>query len=101
MVHLFCWQATRDFLEVVNKLRRRRHAGPVSWSAAVKFLAARKFDVGRAVTLYEAHEATRQREGLTQFNPLQDPLSTEISTGKFTVLVSQQNIHSHSIIYDF
>ncbi|XP_065335287.1 tyrosine-protein phosphatase non-receptor type 9 [Cloeon dipterum] len=79
-------QATRDFLEVVNKLRRRRHAGPVSWAAAVKFLTARKFDVGRAVTLYEAHEATRHREGLSQFNPLQEPLSTELRTGKFTVL---------------
>lgn len=83
-----CSQATRDFLEVVNRLRRRRHAGPVSWSTAVKFLAARKFDVGRAVSLYEAHENTRQREGLTRFNPLQDPLLRELRTGKFTVLVS-------------
>ncbi|KAF4531569.1 hypothetical protein B566_EDAN013573 [Ephemera danica] len=79
-------KATRDFLEVVNRLRRRRHAGPVSWSTAVKFLAARKFDVGRAVSLYEAHEKTRHEEGLSRFNPLQDPLRRELLTGKFTVL---------------
>lgn len=72
----------------MNRLRRRRRAGPVSWATAVKFLAARKFDVGRAVTLYEQHETTRHREGLVRFDPRQDPLKSELDTGKFTILVS-------------
>ena len=46
--------------------------------------------MGRAVSLYEQHELTRQREGLTQLNPSQDPLRTELTTGKFTILVSTE-----------
>ena len=49
---------------------------------------ARKFDVSRALTLYEQHEATRINEGLINFDPGCDPLRTELETGKFTVLVS-------------
>ncbi|XP_068082593.1 tyrosine-protein phosphatase non-receptor type 9-like [Anabrus simplex] len=79
-------QATKNFIDVVNRLRRRRSAGPVSWATAVKFLAARKFDVGRAVALYEQHEATRQREGLVRFDPSREPLKSELDTGKFTIL---------------
>ncbi|RZF38623.1 hypothetical protein LSTR_LSTR010722 [Laodelphax striatellus] len=89
-------QATKSFIEVVNKLRRRRGGGGgggdggagggVSWSTAVKFLAARKFDVGRALALYEQHEATRQREGLLQLDPYKEPLASELATGKFTIL---------------
>ena len=53
----------------------------------VKFLMARKFDVGRGLTLYEQHEATRIREGLVRFEPAAEPLRAELETGKFTVLV--------------
>jgi len=60
----------------------------VSWSTALRFLYARKFDVNRAVTLFEQHEATRQREGLNKFDPTKEPLLSELSTGKFTILVS-------------
>lgn len=49
---------------------------------------ARKFDVGRGLTLYEHHEATRIREGLVRFEPAAEPLRSELETGKFTVLVS-------------
>lgn len=49
---------------------------------------ARKFDVGRGLTLYEQHESTRIREGLVHFEPAIEPLRTELETGKFTVLVS-------------
>lgn len=42
----------------------------------------------RAVNLYEQHEATRHREGLVNLNPTCEPLQTELSTGKFTILVS-------------
>ena len=67
----------------------QRGAGPLSWATAVKFLMARKFDVGRGLMLYEQHEATRIREGLVKFEPTADPLRTELETGKFTVLVSR------------
>lgn len=68
-------------------MRKEQCIGPVSWSTAVKFLCARKFDVARAVALYEQHEATRYREGLTSFDPSVDPLKTELETEKFTILV--------------
>lgn len=50
---------------------------------------ARKFDVGRGLTLYEQHESTRIREGLVRFEPATEPLRAELETGKFTVLVSK------------
>lgn len=85
----YCFfQATKEFLESVNRAYRR--TGPVSWSTAVKFLTARKFDVTRALSLYDQHEATRRREGLAVLHPTQEPLFSELRTGKFTVLV----IHS-------
>ena len=71
---------------MVNSKNRRKF-GPVSWTTAVKFLFARKFDVNRAVVLFDQHEQTRQREGLTNFDPKQEPLRTELQTGKFTILV--------------
>lgn len=52
------FQSSKRFIEIVNELRRQRHAGPISWNAAVKFLMARKFDVRRAVALYDAHEVS-------------------------------------------
>lgn len=74
----------------------------MSWSTAVKFLAARKFEVQRALALYEQHEATRRREGLAVLHPTQEPLLSELRTGKFTVLVSETSkpiikcVHSSS-----
>lgn len=85
-------QATKEFIEAVNKCRAGRRAGPVSWSAAVKFLAARKFEVARALTLYEQHEVIRKREGLVLLQPSQEPLLSELRTGKFTVLVCKYKI---------
>ncbi|XP_074110376.1 protein tyrosine phosphatase Meg2 [Cotesia typhae] len=82
-------QATKEFIEAVNKCRAGRRASPVSWSTAVKFLTARKFEVPRALALYEQHEATRRREGLATLHPTQEPLLSELRTGKFTVLPSR------------
>jgi hypothetical protein len=60
----------------------------VSWTTAVKFLVARKFDVARAVSLFEQNEAIRRAEGLMNFDPTKEPLKSELKTGKFTILVS-------------
>ncbi|XP_071449515.1 tyrosine-protein phosphatase non-receptor type 9-like [Hetaerina americana] len=79
-------RATKEFLEAINCIRGKRSVSPVSWSTAVRFLWARKWDVGRAVSLHEVHEATRRREGLTCFHPGHEPLHSELRTGKFTIL---------------
>lgn len=60
----------------------------VTAATAIKFLFARKFDVHRAVALYEQHEIIRQKEGLHNFDPMIEPLRSELSTGKFTILVT-------------
>lgn len=60
----------------------------VTAAVAVKFLLARKFDVPRAVVLYEQHEETRIRDGLFDFDERSAPLKRELETGKFTILVS-------------
>ncbi|XP_058809412.1 tyrosine-protein phosphatase non-receptor type 9 [Phymastichus coffea] len=84
-------QATKEFIEVVNKYRAGRCVGPISWNAALKFLTARKFEVTRALALYEQHEATRRREGLALMQPTQEPLLSELRTGKFTVLPTRDS----------
>ncbi|KAH8397792.1 hypothetical protein KR222_001754, partial [Zaprionus bogoriensis] len=61
----------------------RRH---ISHTTAVKFLYARKFDIHRAVSLYEQHEQIRQREYLYNIDPDVEPLRSELQTGKFTIL---------------
>lgn len=60
----------------------------ISQTTAVKFLYARKFDVPRAVSLYEQHEQIRLKEGLYNIDPDVEPLRSELQTGKFTILVS-------------
>uniref|UniRef100_A0A0K8V7V9 Tyrosine-protein phosphatase non-receptor type 9 n=1 Tax=Bactrocera latifrons TaxID=174628 RepID=A0A0K8V7V9_BACLA len=61
----------------------------ISCATAIKFLYARKFDVHRAVSLYEQHEQIRLREGLYNINPDLEPLYSELKTGKFTILPSR------------
>ncbi|GFT97386.1 tyrosine-protein phosphatase non-receptor type 9 [Nephila pilipes] len=78
--------AVQQFITVVNELRRGQNIGPLSWSTAVKFMMARKFDVHRALQLYETHEIIRRKEGLIRFDPNCDPLKSELETGKFTIL---------------
>merc|ERR1719376_1153780 len=78
--------ATTKFLENVNKWRAARELTELSWSSAVKFLMARKFNVERALVLYQQHEIMRIREGLTYFDHSSGPLQAELKRGKFTVL---------------
>ncbi|KAH8314778.1 hypothetical protein KR074_004649 [Drosophila pseudoananassae] len=58
----------------------------ISPTTAVKFLHARKFDVPRAVSLYEQHEQIRQKEHLYNIDPDVETLRSELQTGKFTIL---------------
>ncbi|TDG38632.1 hypothetical protein AWZ03_014946, partial [Drosophila navojoa] len=66
-----------------SSLPIRRH---ISHTTAVKFLYARKFDIPRAVSLYEQHEQIRQREYLYNIDADAEPLRSELQTGKFTIL---------------
>uniref|UniRef100_A0A8D3EE29 Tyrosine-protein phosphatase non-receptor type 9 n=1 Tax=Scophthalmus maximus TaxID=52904 RepID=A0A8D3EE29_SCOMX len=61
-------------------------AGLVSQPTAVKFLMARKFDVSRAIDLFQAYKNTRIKEGIININPDEEPLRSELLNGKFTVL---------------
>ncbi|KAF2349383.1 PTP type protein phosphatase [Trinorchestia longiramus] len=86
-------QATKEFLERVNCGRVNGSSSsssssstPLQWNTAVKFLMARKFDVNRALQLYQQHEITRQKEGLCNFDVNEEPLRSELATGKFTIL---------------
>merc|ERR1719158_307661 len=78
--------ATEKFLENVNKWRAARELKQLSRSSALKFLMARKFNVDRALVLYQQHEIMRIREGLTYFDHSSGPLQSELSKGKFTIL---------------
>lgn len=63
------------------------HFSPVSWSTTVKFLVARKFEIQRALALYEQHKATKRREGLAR------NLYSMNYAGKF--LTSRLNFHKY------
>ncbi|KAI1301652.1 Tyrosine-protein phosphatase non-receptor type 9 [Halotydeus destructor] len=82
-------QATKEFINRVNDIRLLNKSGPMSFETAVKFMMARKFDVKRALELYQNHENVRFTEGLTRFDVNAEPLKTELETGKFTVLPSR------------
>jgi len=79
-------EATKKFLENVNKWRSARELEELPWTSAVKFLMARKFNVERALVLYQQHEIMRIREGLSFFDHSSGPLQSELSKGKFTIL---------------
>ena len=77
------------------------------WNIAVKFLMARKFDVERAVKLYNDHEVKiyyipqniptslnifksqnlRKKEGLESINLKDEEFIKDLESGKFTILV--------------
>ncbi|KAJ8390978.1 hypothetical protein AAFF_G00097560 [Aldrovandia affinis] len=74
--------------EFLMELRNREQHSVVlvSQSTAVKFLMARKFDVSRAIDLFQAYKNTRIKEGIYNINPDEEPLRSELLSGKFTVL---------------
>lgn len=79
--------AIKSFLQVVNEVIRGNECeNMMSDKTALKFLLARKFDIKRAVELYQLHEITRLREGLSTINPNDPDLKIELHSGKFTIL---------------
>uniref|UniRef100_A0AAY4CXM4 Tyrosine-protein phosphatase non-receptor type 9 n=1 Tax=Denticeps clupeoides TaxID=299321 RepID=A0AAY4CXM4_9TELE len=79
-------QATKQFLEEINKWTTQHGVSPLSWEVAVKFLMARKFDVLRAIELFHSYRETRLKEGIVKLQPMEEPLRSELLSGKFTVL---------------
>ncbi|XP_069018768.1 tyrosine-protein phosphatase non-receptor type 9 isoform X2 [Embiotoca jacksoni] len=79
-------QATRQFLEEINKWTSQHGVSPLSRELAVKFLMARKFDVLRAIELFHSYRETRLKEGIVRLQPQEEPLRSELLSGKFTVL---------------
>ncbi|XP_041693594.1 tyrosine-protein phosphatase non-receptor type 9 [Coregonus clupeaformis] len=79
-------QATKQFLEEINKWTTQHGVSPLSWEVAVKFLMARKFDVLRAIELFHSYRETRLKEGIVKLQPQEEPLRSELLSGKFTVL---------------
>ncbi|XP_023678582.1 tyrosine-protein phosphatase non-receptor type 9 isoform X2 [Paramormyrops kingsleyae] len=79
-------QATKQFLEEINKWTTQHGVSPLSWNVAVKFLMARKFDVLRAIELFHSYRETRLKEGIIKLQPQEEPLRSELLSGKFTVL---------------
>ncbi|KAM8771977.1 tyrosine-protein phosphatase non-receptor type 9 [Acanthopagrus schlegelii] len=78
--------AVEEFLCEVRSREQPHSAGLVSQPTAVKFLMARKFDVSRAIELFQAYKNTRIKEGIIDINPDEEPLRSELLSGKFTVL---------------
>ncbi|KFM67547.1 Tyrosine-protein phosphatase non-receptor type 9, partial [Stegodyphus mimosarum] len=81
-------EAVQEFIAIVKELQLHNNGDRKSFnkSSAVKFMMARKFDICRAVALFESHEVTRRREGLVRFDPTSEVLRNELETGKFTIL---------------
>ncbi|XP_063099512.1 tyrosine-protein phosphatase non-receptor type 9 isoform X2 [Cavia porcellus] len=79
-------QATKQFLEEINKWTIQHNVSPLSWNVAVKFLMARKFNVLRAIELFHSYRETRRKEGIVKLKPHEEPLRSEILSGKFTIL---------------
>nr|XP_042698320.1 tyrosine-protein phosphatase non-receptor type 9 isoform X3 [Chrysemys picta bellii] len=79
-------QATKQFLEEINKWTVQYNVSPLSWNVAVKFLMARKFDVLRAIELFHSYRETRLKEGIVKLKPHEEPLRSELLSGKFTIL---------------
>lgn len=53
-------QAVEEFLGEVRSREQPHSAGLVSQPTAVKFLMARKFDVSRAIELFQAYKVRRR-----------------------------------------
>ncbi|XP_055843450.1 tyrosine-protein phosphatase non-receptor type 9 isoform X1 [Episyrphus balteatus] len=84
-------KAVKQFIDLVNQIGSCSVRKNVSHTTAIKFLYARKFDVPRAVSLYEQHEQIRLKECLYNIDPDVEPLRSELETGKFTILSARDS----------
>ena len=75
-------KAVDEFL----KIQKWESSDAKSWNIAVKFLMARKFDVERAIKLYNEHEVLRKKEGLDLIHLNDEKFNKELESGKFTIL---------------
>ena len=64
------FQATRQFLEEINKWTSQHGVSPLSRELAVKFLMARKFDVLRAIELFHSYRVRRYGRCITEIKPI-------------------------------
>ena len=92
-------RAISSFLRVVNTIRDNGKVNPMSEKTALKFLISRKYDVQRALQLYQMHEITRLREGLTSIDPNDEHLKQELNTEKFTILKHRDSNDSAIAIF--
>ncbi|CAH3145236.1 unnamed protein product [Porites lobata] len=79
-------EAIAIFLREVNKDRSENGLSPVGTSTALLFLTARKFDTERAVNLYRQYQYERRLYFLQEIAPYDEPLRSELLSGKFTIL---------------
>ncbi|XP_049281384.1 tyrosine-protein phosphatase non-receptor type 9 isoform X1 [Anopheles funestus] len=86
LVLLWALKVVKQFIDRINSSNNDPNRKAVTPAIATRFLLARKYDITRAMALYEQHELIRQREGLYGFDPLNEPLRAELETGKFTIL---------------
>ena len=61
--------------------------------SAIKYLRATNFDTSKAINLYFANHRLRKELNFLEYNPLAEPLATELFSKKFTVLVSHLLFH--------
>lgn len=80
------FQAVKQFIDLLSS--KQNQPRKVTPETAIQYLSARKFDVPKAVALFEANVAARHREGLFFCDSSVDPLRSELESAKFTVLVS-------------
>ena len=66
----------------------KRGFPPISTALALRFLMARKFDHEGASRLFQNHLKLRHEYNMALIQPLDEPLSMELLSGKLTVLVS-------------
>ncbi|KAL5004309.1 hypothetical protein ScPMuIL_017765 [Solemya velum] len=79
-------RVVQQFLDKVNRQRVLEDKGILEWKTGIKFLLARKFDLQRAIDLYQAHERTREREGLLHVDAFDELLQKELLIEKLTIL---------------
>lgn len=81
-------------LKAVDEFLKRQswsNSDVKSWNTAIKFLMARRFDVERAIKLYEDHESLRKKESLYSINLCDEAFIKELEFGKFTILPFVKN----------